>query len=117
MINYHNRLEVKIHPASQGGEIFKITPDDNFFGQGVIAGNNDYNFGSNIHLVMREGLNLDQRRVYDQPFIHHYQEMNGDIKFVSAYNNIPIDYAVPETVLNMIIRYGILEHESRLDWN
>ena len=59
MMNYHNRLEVKIHLASQGGEIFKITHDDNFFGQGVIAGNNDYNFGSNIHLVMREGLNLD----------------------------------------------------------
>ena len=67
-MNYQNRLEVKIHPASQGGEIFKITPDDNFFGQGVIAGNNDYNFGSNIHLAMREGLNLDQSRVYDQPF-------------------------------------------------
>ena len=47
---------------------------------------------------MREGLDLDQSMVYDQPFTHHFQEMNGDMKFVSAYNNIPIDYAVPEMV-------------------
>lgn len=98
MMNGHNQLEVNMHPASQGGEVFKITPDDNFFGQGVIAGNNGNDFGSNMQLVMREGLSLDQSRVYDQPFIHHCQEMNGDMKFVSAYNNIPIDYAVPETV-------------------
>ena len=48
MMNYHNWLEVKMHPNSLGGEIFKITLDDNFFGQGVISGNNGYNFGSNI---------------------------------------------------------------------
>ena len=98
MMNNHNQLEVNMHPASQGGEIFKITPDNNFFGQGVVAGNNSNDFGSNMPLVMREGLNLDQSRVYDQAFIQQCQEMNGDMKFVSPYNNISVDYAVPETV-------------------
>jgi ethylene-insensitive protein 3 len=98
MMNDRNQLEVIMHPSSQGREIFKITPDDNFFGQGVMAGNNSNDSGSNMQLVMGEGLNLDQSRVYDQAFIHHCQEMNADLKFVSPYNNISMDYAVPKTV-------------------
>ena len=88
-----------MQPTSQSGEIFKITPDNNFFGQGVVARNNSNDFGLNMSLVIKEGLNLDQSRVYDQAFIHQCQEMNGDIKFVSPYNNISVDYAVLETVL------------------
>uniref|UniRef100_A0A0D6QW98 Ethylene insensitive 3-like DNA-binding domain-containing protein n=1 Tax=Araucaria cunninghamii TaxID=56994 RepID=A0A0D6QW98_ARACU len=92
VMNNSNQLEVNLHHPPQGREILRITTDENFFGQGVLPGNSGGDANLNMQQLLREGLNLDQSRVFDQAFVHQPPEINGDFKFGSPYN-ITIDYA------------------------
>eukprot|EP01018_Ginkgo_biloba_P038612 Gb_08309 [translate_table: standard] len=87
----HNQLEVNTGATLQGKEMLRIAPDESFFGQGVVVGNNINEPGLNMQLLLRDGLTLDQSKMFDQAFMHQSQEMNGDFKFGSPYN-LSIDY-------------------------
>ncbi|GLJ50179.1 hypothetical protein SUGI_1067740 [Cryptomeria japonica] len=102
IMNNPSQREVNMHRAPQGRELLRMTTDENFFGQGVLPCNSGTDASLNMQQLMKEGLNLDQSRVFDQGFVHQAQEMNEDFKFGSPYN-IAIDYGdsfprVPEAV-------------------
>lgn len=91
VMNNPNQRELNMHRVSQGRELIRMTTDENFFGQGVLPCNNVTDPSLNMQQLMKEGINLDQSRVFDQGFVHQPQEMNEDFKFGSPYN-IAIEY-------------------------
>ncbi|XP_058107614.1 protein ETHYLENE-INSENSITIVE 3-like 1a [Magnolia sinica] len=77
----------------------RIQIDDNMFGQGSGMGSSIFeesNSPMNNPLLVRDDIQFDQCRIFDQPFDTHPNEINSDFRFGSPFNNMPaMDFADP----------------------
>eukprot|EP00252_Welwitschia_mirabilis_P012132 TRINITY_DN26_c0_g1_i1.p1 TRINITY_DN26_c0_g1~~TRINITY_DN26_c0_g1_i1.p1 ORF type:complete len:654 (+),score=129.52 TRINITY_DN26_c0_g1_i1:911-2872(+) len=92
MIDGSAHQAANINPRTHPNEVSKVASEENILGPST--GSNCGDSGLNMQLLLRDGqgLNLDQSRAFEQALMHHCQEMSGDLKYVSPYNNLSFEY-------------------------
>eukprot|EP01018_Ginkgo_biloba_P020646 Gb_03292 [translate_table: standard] len=92
-IGNDNQVATNTGPTFQRRDFFRIAPEDIFFYQGVVDGNNDSESSISVHQsststrqTMKETLSSNESKAFDQSFEPQSQEILRDIGFGSPYN-------------------------------
>lgn len=101
-VSGNNPLEIITEPGFQKEDFSRITPEDIFYGQVVVVGNNNsdcsisvhqssgsmhqssggmHQSGGSMQQSMREGIFCDESKVFDQPFQPQSREMIRNLGF------------------------------------